>query len=126
MCSKMTAGMLREAAVRGKGGQEEKQSYRERCVCGGMKPTPTSLTFLVIHEYIEAINSIHSWTACLFLGRSEKDEMSQQLSQDWDLDVSRADRAVDVSSKAVPGLGKGGRRAEVLRAGGWWASELPG
>ena len=117
--------MLREAAVRGRGGQEEKQSYRETRVCGGMKPTTTCLTFLLMHEYIEAINSIQSWTACLFLGRLEKDEMSQQLSQDWDLDVSRADRAVDVSSKAVPGLGKGGRRAEGLRAGSWWASRLP-
>lgn len=124
-CSEMTAGMLREAAVRGKGGQEEKQTYQEMSVCGGMKPTTSSLTSLLIDESVEAIKSIQSWIACHFLGRSEKEELSQQLSQDWDLDVSIADRAVNVSFKAVPGLGEGGRTAEGLRAGSWCQSPEP-
>ena len=47
-CSKMTAGMLSEGTVKGKGGQEEKQTYQEASVCGGMKPTPTCLTFLTL------------------------------------------------------------------------------
>lgn len=59
-CSRMTAGMLRQAAVRGRGGQEEKQTYQEMSVCGGMKPTTTSLTFLFTDELIEVMKSIQS------------------------------------------------------------------
>lgn len=114
-CSKMTAGMLRGAAVRAKGGQEEKQMS----VCRGRKPTTTPLTFLIMHEFMEERNSTRSLRAYLFLGRAEKEEMPQQLSQDWDLDVSIADRAACVLSKAVPSLGEGGRTAEGLRAGSW-------
>ena len=94
-------------------------------VCRGMKPTTTPLTFLIMHEFMEERNSSRSLTAYLFLGRAEKEEMSQQQSQDWDLDVSIADRAVRVLSKAVPSLGEGGRTAEGLRAGSWWQSPEP-
>lgn len=120
-CSKTTAGMLWEAAVRGKGGEEEKQSYQEMPVCGGMEPTVWigSLTFLFTDESLEGKKSVESSPACLFLGRIEEKETSQQLSQDWDLDISMADGAVRVFFQVVPGLGGGGRRAEGLRAGSW-------
>ena len=87
-----------------------------------MKPAPTCLTLLILHELLEETKSVCSQRGCGFTGRLEEDETSQQPSQDRDLDVPVADRAVGVSSSAVPGLGEGGRRAERVRAGSWCQS----
>lgn len=124
-CSKMTAGILWEAAGRGKGGQEEKQSYQETSVCGGMKPTTISLTLLVRDECMEGIKSIKSSTACVVIVRMEKEEMSQQLSHHWELKIAIADKVIHVNSKVVPDLGEGGRKAEGLRAGSCCQSPEP-
>ena len=73
----------------------------------GMKPTTTALTFLPTDEFGEVIKSSNSLKADLFSGIFEKEETSQQLPQDWDLDLSVAGRAQYLFFKVAPALGKG-------------------
>ena len=51
-CSKTRAGAA-GSGCEGKGGQEEKQTHQEVSVCRGMKPAPTCLTLLILHELLE-------------------------------------------------------------------------
>ena len=86
-------------------------------MCRGTRTTTASLTSLLQDESEEVAKSIHSCTAGLFfLAGAEKDEASQQLSQDGDVDVSAAGRAVLLPSKGPPALGEGGRTSEGLRS----------
>ena len=80
-------------------------------VCGGTQPTTASLTFLLQDESEEVMKSIQSSPADLpVLASAAQDETSHQLSQDGDMDLCVAGRAVIVSYKGAPDLGKGGRR----------------
>lgn len=87
------------------------------CACGGTQATTAPLTSLLLEESEEVVKSMQSRTAGLFvLAKAEKDETSQQLSQDGDMDASVAGRAVVLSSKGAPGLGEGGGTSEGLRS----------
>ena len=78
------------------------------------------LTFSLTDASVDGIKSIQSQVAALFLlARAEKDETSQQLSQDGDLDLSVAATAELI----LPGLGEGVRTG--LRRGSWGRSPEP-
>lgn len=133
-------GILQKAAVKGKGGEgswptsmdslhqgstrpvhrnahENKQTRQEMRACGGTQATTAPLTSLLLEESEEVVKSMQSRTAGLFvLAKAEKDETSQQLSQDGDMDAAVAGRAVVLSSKGAPGLGEGGATSEGLRS----------
>ena len=82
----------------------------EMSVCGGTQPSTASLTFLLQDESEEVMKSIQSPPADLpVLASVAKDETSQQLSQDGDLDLCVAGTAVIVAYKGAPDLGEGGR-----------------
>lgn len=85
-------------------------------MCGGPQPSTGSLTSLLQDEFQEVVKSIQSCTAgFLALARAEKDETSQQLSQDGHVDVLVAGRPDLPSCKGAPGLREGGRTPAMLR-----------
>lgn len=48
---------------------------------------PSSLTSIAFDKCIEAIKSICSWNSGGMLATTEKAEVTQQLSQDWEVDL---------------------------------------
>lgn len=79
-----------------------------------MLPDPSSLTSFAFDKCVEAIKCLCSWNSGGITATTEKAEVTQQLSQDWEEDLDdRLIYRLTVFS-AVPVLGERRRREEGL------------